>query len=725
MTQPGSTSGSHQHKLGFFAVPILCGIAWVSRCLYWPHVFLNGRLMPDMPDTYYHLRIIQLLLEGKLSSPLMDTYILYPDTGMVFWPLGFDHLIASLYPVLAAGENMDIFFNRTAFVIPLLGTLVILLFHWFLSRQQIHAGVSAALTLHLSLSMALIGNAAVGRIDHQVMEPLIWVMLLGALLTLTRKRSRTVSLLTGILLGSSLWIWNGALLLAFLFHGALLVSCWTSPDHRQWLLENWQDVGIAALFSATAAVLLQGAVWSHPFSAVYLSCFHVGCYGLAAGLPVLLRLSMKSEHQPGDRRLLAVGWGCIILALSLLIVQSGTLWEILWRYDPVAATAPESAGLFSAYGLTRLLFQPLILMTPLAIWGLAIRTRQKNRTGMDAGMLLLTLLTAMIAVMQIRFLPLFELTASLALALSFSHWIMDKPDRARFIMIGLLLLSLLPLSFVLMQSHAVRSGPAPMTPMHQIASNLREYSPPTRNYLEPMKPIENGYAVFCPDWQYGHFLVFVAQRPVIVTPFGAAEPFSSRLSAVLEAIEIPTEAAFLSFCHQYGIRYVIAKTSPTTASTQKGYYHTLIGPTAERAGAATRMVPSSMHFRLVDLVENRPGAGASIRVYEVVAAARFQIGLPESDGDYEAAIEMKTANGTLLQYRIPLEPDASGFTTFSCPYSTDGNGMLATTSPLEIRDKTRNLVISRVRVREDDVRRGLVRSLAIDMNSGKVTASGD
>ncbi|NOY23410.1 MAG: hypothetical protein GXO70_07860 [Acidobacteria bacterium] len=252
------------------ALGTILSISFVLRCYKWPQVFWNGKFIPNMPDVYYHLRIIELIFRGHLSTPLFDGYLNYPMGGLVYWPLGFDWLMSLIgLPVYLFTHKLHLTNIVIGTVIPLMGLLIVYLMYRVNRRELSNPFLAVVLALLPAVSLVLIGDSTIGRIDQQVMEALIYAGVLVLLMKLLEFRDQKTAVALGVILGLSLWMWNGSIFHAALVYGAFAVASMNIDS--EYILQNWRDTALAAFIVGSIVVLWYGALWTHPFSSVYLS----------------------------------------------------------------------------------------------------------------------------------------------------------------------------------------------------------------------------------------------------------------------------------------------------------------------------------------------------------------------------------------------------------------------------------------------------------------------
>lgn len=707
------------------ALGTILSISFVLRCYKWPQVFWNGKFIPNMPDVYYHLRIIELIFRGHLSSPLFDYYLNYPVGGLVYWPLGFDWLISLIgLPVYLFTHNLHLTNIMMGTAIPLMGLLIVYLMYRVNRRELSNPFLAVILSLFPAASLVLIGDSMIGRIDQQIMEALIYAGVLVLLMKLLESRKKKTAVALGIILGLSLWMWNGSIFHAALVYGAFAVASMNIDS--EYILQNWHDTALAAFISGSFVILWYGAVWTHPFSSVYLSFFHMACLLVGVSGPSLIRWGKSLS---GRFHIRVIHWiiGGIFLSvlLFLWLSHSSELMAVFLKKDPVAATSMESWSLLKMYGMAHILQQPLIFLSPVCILILAVMIREKRRATLSSALLSLLLITGLTALIQFRFVRYFELTTAVSLAVTI-RWGLEKyPARDKLVMILILFFSVLPLYQVFRLSERTQTRFQTMRPVEEAVVWLRTHSPQVSHYLDPGTKPAQGYAVFCPDWAIGHFIIYTGHRPVIASPFGGTPEFAAGSEACVLSMLMTKEDEFYDFCRKHNIRYVLCNSqrviSPANLQLvykmftgksihyrrNASFYFRLFSWNNWKTEKLNSLTNGFSHFRLIynsGYIQN--GLASVLRIYEVVPGAHVQIHLPLNKHHFVASIAFSPGYGKPILYRMTLQPDSSGHFSFHCPFSTDINGDVKAISKLEIRDMDQHIVIKRVSINDSDVESG-------------------
>lgn len=225
---------------------ILCGISlYIRIALPYDQVFVNGTVWFRGTDAWYHMRLVDNVIEHFPHRISFDPYTFYPHGTTVPWPPFFDWLVAGVIWLVGLGSPSQHTIDLVGAYIPaILGTLTIIPVY-FIGKELFNRWVgllSAALVV--ILPGEFLNRSLLGFTDHHVAESLFTtVTILFLILAVKRAREREVSfahllnknwavitkpliytLLAGIFLGIYLLTWVGGLLLVFIISTYVVIQ---------------------------------------------------------------------------------------------------------------------------------------------------------------------------------------------------------------------------------------------------------------------------------------------------------------------------------------------------------------------------------------------------------------------------------------------------------------------------------------------------------------------
>ncbi len=221
----------------------LCGIALFIR-VYFPYdsVFSDGSVWFKGADPWYHMRLVENLIQHFPHRIYFDPYTFYPHGTVVGWPPFYDWIIAGAAWIIGLGHpSVHTVETVGAFTPAVLGTLTIIPVY-FIGKELFNrwVGVISAAIL-VVLPSEFLSRSLLGFTDHHVAEVLFsTVTILFLIMAVKRAREREISfshiinrdwavikkpliytLLAGIFLGIYFLTWVGAIMLLFIIFAYL------------------------------------------------------------------------------------------------------------------------------------------------------------------------------------------------------------------------------------------------------------------------------------------------------------------------------------------------------------------------------------------------------------------------------------------------------------------------------------------------------------------------
>ena len=735
---------------------LLCAAAWALRMLPWRQVFTPEGIFFYEADPYYHLRRIMLIVQHFPQVPVFDRYMAYPEGAYCFWPPLFDFSIACAAMVAGCGHpSQRLVETVAALAPPVIGAITVIPV-FFLARMIFNRAAAFIAAMAIALMPGHIAYSTIGRVDHHVAETLFFVLaslfLLKALVTpstadvepqLAPRRSSFIQLLkairlwsvaAGVAMAAMFLVQSASTLYAAALFGFIAIQAIVTITRREDpspLLANG-----AVAFGVAAIMLLPFCnldPWIGSSAVLRLSWFHLALLsGAALGSALWAMLWKMGE----GKHSLIMG---VLLSGVALAIAAGAIFTIapgLWnslevglaffgRSDPWARTIVESRPLFrSIEVLPPTAFAEVELswglyLVPVAL-GLILYREKPASSPPTLYLIVATLAVGGFAFMQQRFVNPFSVFVSLcigylvALAPSaITLLLRPKPLSAGFAAAiqGLTFILIMYPSFSyfapLWRSRYEAADRFFTVPpeFYDAAKWLRHATPPTLHFDSPSAIPE--YGVLC-EWDKGHWIEYIAQRPVLANNFGShlgRQEFVDSIKFYLAR----SEPEAMAIVRRYNVRYVVTaplwpnvqdyaaiagqtrvtyvqsdsntrtlRFSPSYASLIGVQLHECDGRSFDLpAGKDLRLKgPRLPHFRLV-YEGNRPDTGRNevreipIKVFEVVKGARVK-GHAEPSATVTASTKIVTNTGRSFEYVATAMTDKQGDFEMLLPYPTDG-----------------------------------------------------
>ena len=333
-------------------------------------VFSGGIVwFKEQADAYYHMRLVENLLQHFPYRINFDPYSFYPHGCPLGWTPFYDWLIAFSALIAGGGHPSPHTVETVGAYIPaILGALTVVPVY-FIGKELFSrwAGIFAAVLVAI-LPGEFMNRSLLGFTDHHVAEVLFSTTTIMFLIMAVRRfKEREVSfshlinrdwavikkpliyaLLAAIFLGIYLLTWFGGLMLVFIIFVYLVIQF--VIDHLRGISTDYLAI-IGVVLFAVAAVMSLHFIPRHDMKVV-------SAVSLAVAIVVPIALSAISRFMTGR------GWKPAYYPLVLLgIAGIGLL--LFWAIDPTLLHA--MVGKFKVFnpraaGLTVAEVQPLDMM---------------------------------------------------------------------------------------------------------------------------------------------------------------------------------------------------------------------------------------------------------------------------------------------------------------------------------------------------------------------------
>lgn len=474
----------------------------------------GGRVYLFDPDCYMRLRKVMVYLAAFPRPLVFDYFQGYPQgTGIISAPLMEYLLAAMLFPFTGHGIGEQQLATLMAFIPPIAGggavaLLFLLVRQWFGTV----AGVVAA--VFLALLPIHIESTLLGRFDNEMVEPLMFVLVIHLYLRTYRNETTRSWLLLGMAQALFLILWRGALVpLAIIGVDILLRACRTEVRGRF----NRDAAACYLLPAALFALVCLTDIWGTRASFSYniISWFHVLLFTLAGAVVCAADL-LAAERR--SVRLLAGGamaGACLalfpLLKPGLMVAAGGNEWiDSITQYLP----AYRDGSTFYFYGL-------FPILGPLLAW---LWLKKDKREQLPRRFLLLSILFFFVlALLRRRFGHFYAIEAAIAagfvpliLREKLGERIASSPLSACVLSLGLLLPLQLTTAAVFPSLSSQTTGPI-KGDLEQTFLWLRNNTPAAG---DPYRPDRLPTYSILTHWDLGGYLETIGQRPSVATSYG-------------------------------------------------------------------------------------------------------------------------------------------------------------------------------------------------------------
>ncbi len=661
------------------------------------------------PDSYYHARRAEWISHNYPSIPYEDPYVYFPDKGIIHWPGGYDFILGSIFKCL---DLLNIGQSSREWIIccfnPLFSIFNILLV--FALTRRLAGSFSAHLAaLFLAISPTHLFGSAFGNVDHHNMVSFAALLIAYfTLRSLERGGSRRLCRFTGILIGFS-----------HLFHSIIGVTCgimiasfiifqFISGVYRnRFDLETGKKFSDIFLFAAISTFIFS---MTSPFARTFalsieqLSILHAIIPLTGFIISNIIILCIRPAHEPTRPRLIF-----LILSVSTLIFfeitsgLSGMLIEGLRHTSGPAMSVTLAADSKSMmhFGLRFLVksFSFFIFIFPFYIcYCIYLATKGKKygkHSRAYSVFMLFSILTILSGILKYSFAG----TASQFIAIFAGIFAGDIIDQVYKItktrrfkkaaIIGVFTLLSIPMVYNLTKQRA--NGKALHTVYRfdadLLARHLKKISPETSG-IYGGKP---DYSVFA-NRDLGHAIIYRAERPVVVSPFGEFYCIDHTRDYARFALSTDPDQA-KQILQKYSSKYLATRPLSTA---EFFFYSRLINrdPDLRRPQTLTKIMNSRLlrftgsafesdnklykaapYLRLEYESRSVMTAGKDVyyprhKLFQVVPGITFR-GSAKPNSMVRAAIDLRTNIGREFGFSNIAHADAQGNWELNFPYSTE------------------------------------------------------
>ncbi|MEO0137448.1 MAG: STT3 domain-containing protein [candidate division WOR-3 bacterium] len=497
---------------------------------------LAVRILPDLgkkietgilfvtPDPFYHARRTEILVKHFPHFENFDYYISYPTGAYCIWPPLYDYLIAGFIWLIFKGQPTTAQLEWTCALYPVFYGLVFIFLTYLIARKLFNETIALFATYFTSLMPGLLAWSQLGYNDHHIVEALSLLLLFGILVSNLKTSKR--SILLGFAMGFALLSWQGSIL----FCGLVFLILFLFEDE---LPAFW------SFFLVILAIL--------PFS---LNNYYIGGYFSYRGLSLLhivllgyamMVLLLKYFVRRREVAISIMLGGIIIITFFLLYFKYPSLtaglnfifkknpWhktiiEFQPMYEMAEILVPQRIHIYFGRGYY---FWPIML----GVFILNGLRKSNSITISRRAISYFTIFTIFAGVMSLftlRYTPWF--VPFYAMLFSYFLYEVYKFFKGKFIkgeiwgIIIVLLLTLVNFKDILISylSHPTTDQQVhPFIPQINACYWLRDSTEVTSYYSTPIKRPEYGVMCF---WDEGHYIVYLAKRPVTASNFGDDVP---------------------------------------------------------------------------------------------------------------------------------------------------------------------------------------------------------
>jgi len=699
----------------------------------------NGVLLPGY-DEYYHMRRILFTANHFPNTLWFDSYLNYPHGFDITWPPLFDQISAALCVVL--GQHSKAGVEMTASFVPMIIGIIAIVVVYYLVRELFNHKVALLAAFMTALAPFYLLYTMFAALDHHCLEVLLTLItLLFIIMAIRRSEKRYLfASVAGVAMAALAYTWQGAdiYMAIFLLYAAVQM---TLDLHEGKSSKETATILLAAFAIAFILIL--------PFSNTsWLSASFKGIGAIIIALSIMFALTLIIAK-------MKISWKAFPLSILILfalfallsqfagglfgvgaMIQSGL--EYVWGGRMIGKISEAEPLFYDAETFSQVVFSKLGLNILFSLVGMAAlldyirRSTGAKRQGQIL-LLLWAAVTLILTLGQSRFLYISTIYMGLMISMLFFFLIdlaekMHKEGKLawaakspRLLAAILLLLLVLPTAWDA-ASFAQSTPPVVAGDWEESLAWLKENSETTSFFAAPQEIAE--YSVMS-WWDYGNWILYLAERPVVANNFqaGVADAAKFYLSE--------SEEEAMGVLDARGSRYIFADYKliygklaaltnwanedlssymkmedyglQTAVTPKQRLFNTTLGRLYFFDGAGTG------HFRLVHESKTMYGEKgqqkSEVKIFEYVPGALIKI-RTGPDQKVGGLLNMTSNQGRPFIYVNEAKANADSF-EIRVPYSTENRYGCHAINPYLIFSGNKDAVkMKNLNVSEEDVIKG-------------------
>lgn len=457
------------------------------------------------PDPFYHARRVLITLNNFPNLPVFDYYISYPTGNHCIWPPLFDFLAACISWVVFFGKPNIIQTEWMCATMPVFWGILVVLLVYLLGQRLFDTKIGLLAAFIATILPVTSFFTRFGYFDHHISET-FGLILIVYFLVGNSSYNFLKYIKLGIAFGISLLLWQGSIL----FLGLTFLL----------LIFNKEFNGFISFFVAFLIILsfsINTNFVDSPFSYRGLSYLHLSLLLLAGLFLFTLALSRKSKY-------FAIISLMVLSVILFFLLKSQSFLNgvfFIFKNDPWLATILEFQPLIIQSGYldnmaVKKTFGLSYYVWPLMLIIIFLENRKKGKI-----LLYFTVFCMFAGIMSfigrrytIWFVPFFSILFSYTVIKIQRYF--NKP-------LGFIVaIVVFFINFILMTPQIYGSRDKFPSKNEVDACRWINDSLPKTSYLfQPNKFPEYGIMCF---WDSGHYIVYLAQRPVTSSNFGNDAP---------------------------------------------------------------------------------------------------------------------------------------------------------------------------------------------------------
>ncbi|MGQ9844004.1 MAG: STT3 domain-containing protein [Spirochaetota bacterium] len=457
------------------------------------------------PDPFYHAHRVLITANNFPHVPSFDYYISYPDGAYCIWPPLFDFLPAFLIYIISAGKPNINQIEMVCGIYPVVWGLLVIFLTYKIAKGLLDRTTASISAFILAISPITSIYARFGYFDHHIAE-VFGLLLIFYFLIKPDSNSYVKWLGLGLAFGVSLLLWQGSILFIGIAFFILIAR---------------REFNAFISYLIALIIILPFSINTHyvdsPFSYRGLSLLHISLLLIASLISLIFVLVKK-------KNILAIFSIVLLAFLVFFLLKSQSFMRgmfFIFKNDPWLATILEFKPLIIQSGYldnltVKRTFGPAYYVVPIMLLTLFLEYRIKYKSVIN--FYVFCLFTAVMSFIGVRygiwFIPFFAILFAYFLKKVYSIFKGTIGILVSTILFFINLLAFQPKSYAAFMR-------LPDMEMVNACHWIKDSLPEAGNILLPHQKPQYGIMCF---WDVGHYVVYIAGKPVTSSNFGNDAP---------------------------------------------------------------------------------------------------------------------------------------------------------------------------------------------------------
>lgn len=550
-------------------------LALVFRSFAFDKIFVDGNVLFQGYDEYYHARLITYAVHNFPGYMWFDSYVDYPDGINVGWMPLYDMATAFIILVLGSGSPTAHTIETVAAVFPaILGALTVIPV-FLIGKELLDKKLGLLGAFLFAIMPSHILESRLGAVDHHVAETLLFALILLLIILSLKKQKndeaaqskpeknkgipgriftgKSLAALVGVTIGALVFTWSAAPIYIAIFSMYFIVQYGVNLYRKQASNDIMLTGSIAAFTAIAISVFLYFFHWVPLYQVAGVAVFLISViFGGFVSNTMLKRKTHWTLYPVAVVSLLLITYAAI-MSFSALGQLFNSLMQFLGRENitgTIAEAQPFASDFFSFF-IGLYFSNPYGSTLVFAFFGVILFLLYELRSRFAPEKLLFVVCgfaVIILAFQQVRFAYLNAVFVAIFCAYFIYRGFFYRKIVNYNTVVGIIL-SVIIITLTAYQGYSTANEqPAITGDWQESLLWMQNNTPVTSFYDNPKEQPE--YSVMS-MWDYGNWIEYEAHRPVVANNFQAGAETADRF------LTADTEEAANAILDQRKTRYVV------------------------------------------------------------------------------------------------------------------------------------------------------------------------